>query len=111
MVIEKFENALQVEGMNRTLYWAYEYSKKAMNQRIDFSEVIWENEVEEIVRQLHEAGVTEFTISSTFSGLISVLAEFERNGCRLKGMTNVFSRYTDLITGEQKLVPAVKMEI
>lgn len=108
IIIEKFER-VQIEEMNRTVYWAYEFSKKAGNERIDLGELIWENDVEEIVSFLREAGVTEFTISQTYSGLLNLLAEFEKHGCKVQGLTNVYSRYEDLFTGKHKLIPAIRM--
>lgn len=35
-------------GINSTMYWAYENSKKAGNETIDFSDVIWDGDIEPI---------------------------------------------------------------
>jgi len=56
-------------------------------------------------------GIKKFTISSTFSSLIETLAEFEKNGIYMNGLTTVNARYTDWKTGEQARIPAIKMEV
>ena len=115
--IEKFEAAkesgkkLNELGINPTLYWAYRNSLKAGNESIDFDEVIWDREIEEIVAQLQAEGITEFTISSNFSSLIKTLAEFEKYGCRMAGLTEVRTRFEDFNTNEKQIVPAIKMII
>ncbi len=72
-------------GINPTLFWAYRNSITAGNDRIDFGEAIWDNEVGEIAETLKENGITEFTISSTFSSLIPTLAEFASTASRWRG--------------------------
>ena len=56
-------------------------------------------------------GITEFTISSTFSSLIQTLAEFEKHGFRMNGLTEVSANYTDFTTGKLKVVPAIRMSL
>lgn len=117
MIIERFEKvrnsdkSLDDLGINLTLYRAYMVSKKSGNVLIDFSDVVWDSEVKEIVFQLKEVGVTEFTVSSDFSGLVKVLAEFVNNGCRLMGIVKVNSRYMDIFTDMQEVIPAIKLSI
>ena len=114
--IEAFEQAieskvkdLRAEGINPTLFWAYRQSLEAGNEKIDFSECIWEHEIEDIAKCLKENGVYEFTISSTFSSLIETLAEFHKHGFQMAGLTEVYARYTDYNTGKNKVIPAIKM--
>ena len=45
-----------------------------------------------------ENGITEFTISSTFSSLIPTLAEFAKHGFQMAGLTEVKANYTDFQT-------------
>lgn len=115
--IEKFE-AVKESGksfkeleINRTLYWAYMNSKETGNESIDFSDVIWDYEVEEIVKGLKEIEEKEFTISSTYSGLIEILEKFAEFGCKINGLTKVKAGYTDSQTGEKQIIPAIKMTI
>ena len=98
-------------GINKTLFWAYRTSKEAGNELIDFNEVIWDYDIEEIARTLRANGITEFTISSTFSSLIETLAAFEEHGISMAGLTKVKARYSDWNTGEHALIPAIKMTV
>ena len=83
-------------GVNSTLYWAYRISKdESGNDLIDFNEVIWDHDIKEIADSMRAEGIKEFTISSTFSSLIETLAEFEKNGIYMNGLTTVNARYTD----------------
>lgn len=103
------EKSLKEQNINHTIYWAYDHSKEAGNDLIDFDEVIWEHDIEEMVTFFKENGIKEFTISSTFSSLIETLAEFEKQGCKMQGLTKVKSRHEDWHTGEKRILPAIKM--
>ena len=114
--IELFEKAiaeraasLKEWGINPTLFWAYRNSITAGNGRIDFGEAIWDNEVGEIAETLKENGITEFTISSTFSSLIPTLAEFAKHGFQMAGLAEVKANYTDFQTQERAVIPAIRM--
>lgn len=96
-------------GINQTLFWAYNHSKEAGNELIDFDEVIWDYDIPAITACLREEGITEFTISSTFSSLIETLAAFEKEGIKMDGLTTTKARHTDWQTGEHKILPAIKM--
>lgn len=72
--IEQSATSLEELGINATLFWAYRTSKETGNELIDFNEVIWDYDIEEIAQTLRANGITEFTISSTFSSLIETLA-------------------------------------
>lgn len=118
--IRRFEELMNVKenislkdaGVNSTLYWAYRISKdESGNDLIDFNEVIWDHDIKEIADSMRAEGIKEFTISSTFSSLIETLAEFEKNGIYMNGLTTVNARYTDWETGEQARIPAIKMEV
>ena len=107
----KFSNIknLREVGINPTMYWAYFGSKEAGNELIDFSGVIWDEDVLEIVRTCRENDIREFTISSNFSSLIETLVEFEKLGCKMFGLMQVNANYTDFQTGKNKVIPAIKM--
>ena len=114
--IELFERAiaeraerLQDYGINSTAFWAYRKSIDAGNDLIDFSEVIWDEDVEPIAETFRQSGITEFTISSTFSGLIPTLAAFDKLGFKVTGVTEVNANYTDWMTGVRAKVPAIRM--
>ena len=114
--IEAFENAIanntddvKALGINPAAFWAYRKSMKADNDCIEFNEVIWDDDVEGIAATFDDNGVTEFTISSTYSGLIATLAKFEKHGFKVAGLTEVNAPYPDFITGEPVRVPALSM--
>ena len=115
--IELFERAIAEQagslkewGINATLFWAYRNSITAGNDRIDFGENIWDNDIPEITGTLKENGISEFTISSTFSSLIPTFAEFEKHGFRMAGLTEVKANYTDWQTQERASIPAIRRE-
>ena len=114
--IEAFEQAIENKvpnlreaGINPTLFWAYRNLEDTGNDKIDFNEVIWEHEIEDIANCLKENGITEFTISSTFSSLIETLAEFQKHGFQMAGLTEVNARYTEVGSNEKKCIPAIRM--
>ncbi|MGI6256614.1 MAG: DUF7698 family protein [Anaerovoracaceae bacterium] len=98
-------------GMNFTLLAAYYQALQAGNDLPNFTEVIWDRDIEPIIEDCKKYGITEFTISSTFSGLITTIAEFEKRGCKLEGLTEVKATYTDWETREKEILPAFKMSI
>ena len=59
--------SFEEQGLNGTLYWAYQNSKEAGKDLIDFNEVIWDYDIDPIPESCKALGITEFTISSTFS--------------------------------------------
>ena len=114
--IELFERAIAEKarnlkdyGINSTMFWAYRKSIEAGNDSIDFGEVIWDEDIEAITECMKENGITEFTISSTFSSLIPTLAAFEKHGFAMDGLTEVNATYTDWQTGQRARIPAIRI--
>ena len=110
--IKLFEEALanrkspKEMGITPTLLWAYRDARESGNELIDFNEIIWEEDIEGILKGLKENNFDAFTISSTFSSLTKTIAAFEKQGCKLAGMTEVNSRFKDWQTGEHEILPA-----
>ena len=98
-------------GINPTFGAAYFYSLEAGNDLINFGEVIWDYDIDPILADCRKFGIKEFTISSTFSSLITTIALLEEKGCKLEGLVKIKSRYTDFRTGEKESIPAFKMSI
>ncbi len=115
--IEIFERAmneggnLKDYGINSTMFAAYRDCLETGNEHIDFNGVIWDYDIPEIVKALKENGISEFTISSTFSSLIETLAAFEKEGIKMAGLTEVNATYTDWKTGEKARIPAIRMTL
>lgn len=100
--IEKFEEAiknevkdLKSEGINRTMFWAYRDTKDTGADDLNFHEVIWEEDIEPIVKTCRDEGIEQITISSTFSGLNNTLWKLTEYGCTIEGMKKVPMRYTE----------------
>lgn len=102
---------LEDVGINRTFYWAYIKTQETTNNILDFNDVIWESDVEGIIKNCKEFGLKEITISSRFASLIDILAEFEKQGAKLAGLTQVTSRFYACGTNNYELINAVKIEI
>lgn len=112
--IEKVKNMnvlLEDVEINRTFYWAYIRTQETTNENLDFEDVIWESDVEGIIKNCKEFGLKEITISSRFASLIDILAEFEKQGAKLAGLTQVTSRFYACGTNNYELINAVKIEI
>jgi len=114
--IELFERAIAEQagslkdyGINGTMFWAYRKSIDAENDLIDFNEVIWDEDIDAIAECMMENGITEFTISSTFSGLISTLAALDKHGFKMAGIAEVNASYTDWQTNKRARIPAIRM--
>ena len=115
--IEAFEQAIENKvpnlreaGINPTLFWAYRKLEDTGNDKIDFNEVIWDEDIEAIAETLDANGITEFTISCNFSGLIRTLVAFEKVGFKMAGTTQVNANYTDIRTGKYAQVDALRMQ-
>ena len=108
--IEIFEKAmneggsLKDYGINSTLFAAYRDCQETGNDNIDFNEVIWDYDIPEIVKALKENGISEFTISSTFSSLIETLAAFEKEGIAMSNaeVTMIPQNYVTITDEEDK---------
>ena len=103
-------------NVNPTFSQAYFYSLEAGNDLINFGEVIWDYDIDPILENCRRFGITEFTISSTFSSLIITIAEFEKRGCKLEGLVEINSRFDDwksCFEGETKKerIPAFKISL
>lgn len=112
--IEKVKNMnvlLEDVGINRTFYWAYIRTQETTNENLDFEDVIWENDVEGIIKNCKEFGLKEITISSRFSSLIDILAEFEKQGAKLIGLTKVTTRFYSCGTNQPEIINALKIKI
>ena len=103
----KLEETIKTEEKCFQKIWAmYKNSQDNKNQYIDFSDAIWDNEVEQIIKTLKDNGIEYFTFSSTWSSAVKTAWLFTQNGCTLEGLTEINEGYEDFITGEMKKTPA-----
>lgn len=96
--------------INTTFGHAYFSSQRCGNEEVDFNDVIWDNDLDQIAENLKEFGISEFTISSTFSSLINTLAELEKRGYRMAGLTEVNAPYTNFMENTYARIPAIRMQ-
>ena len=108
--IEEFEKVMAGEvksskGINRTLFWAYEMSVENNNDYLNFNDAIWTDDIAPIVEACKKYEIKEFTISSTYAGLTMTLADFEKHGCKVCGLTKANTGY------KGETVPAIKLQV
>lgn len=97
-------------GVNPTFFWEYENSLEAGNNTINFEGIIWDNDVEPIVKHCKEFGLKTFTVSCTCSGVIKTLGTFEDLGCKVIGMKKVNSKYTTF-SGKREVLSAIEVQV
>lgn len=78
-----------------TMYRAYLDSKKVRNESLNFYEIIWEKDIESIIDLCRKNGIVKITVSGVFSNMLEILAEFEKRGCKLDGLTSAKDRFND----------------
>lgn len=105
------DKSLKERNINYTVFHAYCTTKQTESDILNFHDIVWDEEIEEIVSDLRRYGLQHFTISSGQSGIIETLWKFEQHGCKVDGMTQVKTKYTDFMTGEQKIVPAFLVKL
>lgn len=64
------KEAFEASGIMGIIMHSYRKSMKADREMLNFGDTIWEKEIPEIVKQLKQYGIEEFTVSSTYSGLL-----------------------------------------
>ena len=97
------------ENINIRLFWAYKHSLGAGNDLINFYDIVLDRDVEGIVENLNYHKINEFLISSNFSGLITILAAFDKHGFTMAGIMDAKETYIDLTTNERTVSKAIRM--
>lgn len=82
---------------NETMYRAYEQTKNAGNKRLDFNDVIPDEEIRPIAETVRRLGIKEFTISAGSFGIIRTLATFAELGIKMADIITVNSRFNQRI--------------
>lgn len=75
--------------VNGTFFNAYIKTQRYGYKELDFNDVIWENDIEEIIANCKKFNVKHFTISNTASGFIRKLALFKKAGCDFAGLSTI----------------------
>lgn len=85
-----------------TIWNMYKEAKDCGNKYVDFHEVILEEQVEKIIKNLRKNGIEYFTFSSGWSSAAETAWLFTQNGCSLEGMIEINTRHKDFQTGDHE---------
>ena len=73
-------------------------------------ESIWDYDVKPISNWLKNNGIFEFSISSSFANLMSILLEFEKEGFKVAGLIEINGNFVDWKNEERAIIPAIKLK-
>ncbi|MBR2579038.1 MAG: hypothetical protein IKE41_02730 [Clostridia bacterium] len=108
----KIKETLKEQETEFNKIWSmYDKAKENGNQYIDFHDVIWDNEVEGIVKTLRDNGIERFTFSSGWTSAVKTAWLFKENGCTLEGLTEVYDGFEDFTTGKKTKIPAYLFKV
>ena len=110
--IKEYDEIINNEGkehdpatFNGKLFGAYRNSQDAEYEMLDFNDILHNKDIEQIPELLRKFAITEFTISSTWSGLIERLALLEEKGLKIQGITKIYN------SRQEKEIPAILMKV
>lgn len=103
--------ATRTQTSSTSLLIAYMNTPRAGNEPLDFAEGLYDSDVPNILDELKEHGIGEFTISANQSGLTEIIWNLTHAGAILIGMTEVNAHYTEPFTEERRLIPAWHLTI
>lgn len=99
------EKEIEICKKYSSIYQAYRDSKKAKNDGLNFYEIIWEKDVESIIALCRKNGIAEITVSGVFSNMLETLADFEKRGYNLNGLSSAKDRFNG------RTIPALAIQI
>lgn len=102
------DKCLKDQGINSSFFYAYENTLETINESINFTGIVWEQDVKEIIEHCKKFNIEYFTISNAQAGIENVLALFEEEGCSIE-LTKVFSKYIDFKTNEPEIKNGFKV--
>lgn len=80
--IAEIENGTINSNNSYHLFWAYQETKERKNQYLDFSERIFDEDVDRIMADLKRCNVKTFTASCD----LDTIASFTKKGCKVVEM-------------------------
>ena len=88
------------------MFSLYEESQEKENSRLDLGQnCIWDKDIPMLLKGLEDAGIKEFTFSSTWSSSNKTAWEFTKAGWKLEGMT-LINTHKEWPTENYKQEPA-----
>jgi hypothetical protein len=109
--VRKGELKLEETRYSMAVYRAYVIARTAGNEHLDFNDIIWDQDIQELVAMWRELELEFVTLSNSSSGMVDTLAYLEKLGCKLLGLTKVRGQYPDIITGQHAIIPAFLVEV
>lgn len=92
------------------IYIMYTKAKKVGNNLIDIAD--WDSStITKVIEAMRELGITQITVSSTWSGTTEMLWDLNAIGCKIAGMVQVNGECKDWETGEYNKRPAFLLNI
>ncbi len=88
------------------LYREYRDMKRRGNDCIDFADVVWDRDVEPLVREMRASGIKRFTFSSTYSSAVNTAWLFQEQGCVPEGLIRINSQYQNFGSDDFEKAPA-----
>lgn len=108
-LVKNYEAGKDAGGQwNPDLFRAY-MDQDENNKLLDFSNIVSEERIPALVKELRRVGITEFTISSGWSSLIERLAVWEKEGAKICGTTTILHKVGFREEEEEK--PALLMKL
>ena len=101
-------NVVEILTSSKATAKAYRNNEAAGNARLDFNDVIWDEDIKAIAETMRKAGIKEFTISVPQGNLLNILAAFQELGVFVQGVVQVRTRYK---SDEGKTIPALLMQV
>lgn len=80
---------------NPEILWAYKNTYEK-NERLDFKDLVEEDKIPDLVKELRRVGITEFTISSAWGDLVSRLAIWQAEGPEFAESQRSFTKAREL---------------
>ncbi len=96
---------------NLVVFSAYKAAKRAGNELLDINEFIKGKDIQDVIAVFLGHGIRKFSISYTGTGLLEMLANFDKNAVIISGMTTIKSGERDFETDEEETKPALMMKI
>ena len=93
-------DSIEAKGLDYAkIFRFYSEAKERGNERIDLSDVVWDKDVEGLMRSFKVLGIEEFTFSST-------AWLFTQHGFHLAGILEINSQHKAILSDEYEKVPA-----
>ena len=102
-----FKEQIAAKGADYVKYfWIFEDAWRRGNNYIDFSDVIRDEDVPNMITTLRTLGFRKFTFSSSWSSAVETAWLFTKNGCLLEVMVEINSKHNDFETAYYETIPA-----